>query len=87
MEKNQQKPALDAIQAIVIQARFLAFNEGSHQEIAALLDQAEYLLGRLSVNAPDWQSIFTDVLKDLSVNFPDIRFVYESFIQEIRAIP
>jgi len=79
MKENQQKAALDAIQAIVIQARFVAYNNGSHQEIAALLDQAEYLLGRLSVGSSDWPCIFESVLEDLSVRFPSTCFIFLSF--------
>ena len=74
---------MDAIQAIIIQARFIAYNQGSHEDIAWLLDQAEYLTGRISLNSPNCPEIFRTVLEELSIRFPVVRYIYDGFVENL----
>ena len=57
--------ALDALQALVIRARFMAYQRDDHAVIADLLDSVE-LLPRLIACEEDRTERFRDVVKEAS---------------------
>lgn len=80
IETNRLQSCIKALQAIVIQARLLAYKGDSHQTIAGILDDADYLFNLLQ-EKDDNTLKFRDILVIISERY-DCAFVLERFDDE-----
>ena len=77
-EKYQQ--ALVALHTVIIQARFMSYQAEDSAKIAALLDDAEYLV-QLITKVEDCTETYAAVLKGISERFP-CRHIFTEFSRE-----
>lgn len=75
---NKQTQAIRAIQDIIIQARFMAYQKESFEKLAQLLDDAEYLPG-LMLEEEDKTQVFADYLAHIGKRFPNCQYAVERF--------
>ena len=68
------KNALNALQAVLIHARMMAYEGAEHKRIAAILDDAEYLPFLIGCKE-DKTSELRDYLKMMAEEFHDARFI------------
>lgn len=76
--KEQEKQALQALNAILIVARKMAYGEEPHERIAAVLDRTEHL-PLLIVSREDRTKEFRAQLEELTNYEPLMRLALERF--------
>ena len=80
IQENKQNNALFALNAVLFRARAMALHEVQHQDLAAVLDCAEYLV-RLIARPEDATEEFREMLVDLAHRYPAFLFAIERFDQ------
>jgi hypothetical protein len=73
--------ALAALNAVLVTARKLAYDQRAHQQIAEVLDAAEYL-PRLLADEEDQTAAFRETLVGLTILDPGFNFAIERFDNE-----
>lgn len=66
---DKQKPALLAINAVLVGARTMAYQKASHEDLADVLDSVEYL-PMLMLESADRTALFRATLEDLAAKHP-----------------
>lgn len=65
IKKHKQESALKALQAVIIRARTMSYENEDHRKIADILDGAEYLTA-LIYNKEDQTDAFGNYLQDIA---------------------
>lgn len=74
--------AMEALQQVIIRARFLAAKENQAAKVIGLLDAAEEL-PRLLADEADRTEEFAVALREISQRYPYCRNIFENFNHEI----
>lgn len=75
-EKNNS--ALYALHLILVKARFLVLKKESLDDVAVLLDCAEFM-PRMFVSEEDETDTYRDCIRGLSDRFPHCRYILDKF--------
>lgn len=78
IKPEKAKPALSALHLILTRARFMALQKESPEDIATLLDYAEYL-PQLLLSDEDVTEMYRGTLQDVAERFPLCRHALEIF--------
>lgn len=78
IDEKKEEAALLAIHAVLVLARAMAYNKAPHEEIAAVLDDAE-LLPMLILRNTDQTEFFRMMLKGLAERFPGFGGALDAF--------
>jgi hypothetical protein len=71
---DKLKNALNALQAVLIHARMMAYENAEHKNIAAILDDAHYL--PYLIGCGDDKTLeLRDYLKEMAEKYHDARFI------------
>lgn len=87
MLPQQRVPAaLHAIHRILVQARWMAYNEAPAKQMAAILDDAE-ILPTLLANDRDETVFFQLMLEGIAEHFPACRGILSEYVQQTGSVP
>ena len=78
IKPEKVKSALSALQAILVRARFMAQTKEPHEDIAMLMDYAEYL-PQLFLSEEDMTEMYRKCLQGAAERFPFSRPALELF--------
>ncbi|MFO0697508.1 MAG: hypothetical protein U0230_28275 [Polyangiales bacterium] len=78
---DEHRQALRAINYVLVYARLMAYEQASHQDLAYVLDIAEYL-PMLMLEERDCTSRFRDQLEGLAARLPSFGVALERFDHE-----
>jgi len=75
------RAALRALHHVIVEARWLAYQQEAHAKIATILDSAEIMPLLLSGKAVDGLG-FADMLRDLARTFPRLQWAWQKYRDE-----
>ena len=78
IRQDKHDRALDAINAVLVHARTMAASHAAYEDLAAVLDVAEYL-PTLFLRKEDMTDHFRDVLRDSATKYPAFQAGLERF--------
>lgn len=78
IEPTRMNNALAAVNAVLVATRAMAYEKRSHEELAEILDVAEYL-PRLLADPEDKTAEFREQIAGLATKYPSFTFAVERF--------
>jgi hypothetical protein len=75
---DKLKGAMNALNKILVRARYMACGKEPHERIAEVLDAAE-LLPMLVISEKDETGVFGGMLEDLARSYPDFQQAVDLF--------
>lgn len=73
------KNALEALQSVIIAGRSMGYSDSNPQQIASLLDEAEYLV---SLILRDEHEEFAEQLNHIGAKFPQFAYIAQHYHQK-----